>query len=82
MQQMIKLREANQNLSKYIRSLQEGDEIVITKHGKAVARLVAITEKKELSSDQKEALKRLLNLGKTGYYLGGKGIDRDELYER
>ena len=82
MQQMINLREANQNLSKYIRSLHEGDEIIITKHGKAVAKLVSITEKKELSDDQHNALQRLLNLGNKGYHLGGKGINRDDLYER
>ena len=46
MQQMINLREVNQNLSKYIRSLHEGDEIVITKYGKAVAKLVSVTEKR------------------------------------
>jgi prevent-host-death family protein len=82
MQQLINLRDANQNLSKYIRSLHEGDEIVITKHGKAVAKLVSITEKKELSDDQHKALQRLLNLSSKGYHLGGKGINRDELYDR
>lgn len=46
MQQMIDLHEANQNLSKYIRLLQEGDVIVITKHAKAVAKLVSVTEKR------------------------------------
>ncbi len=82
MQQMINLREANQNLSKYIRLLHEGDEIVITKHGKAVAKLVSITEKKILSDTQNEALQRLLNRRETGYHLGGKGVNRDEIYER
>lgn len=81
MQQMINLREANQNLSKYIRLIQEGDEIVITKHGKAVAKLVSVTEKKELSSAQHEALQRLVNLSDKGYHLGGEGVNRDELYE-
>ena len=38
MQQTINLREVNQNLSKFISSLHEGDEIVITKRGKAVAK--------------------------------------------
>ena len=81
MQQMINIREANQNLSKYIRLLHEGDEIVITKHGKAVAKLVSVTEEKILSDTQNEALQRLLNRRETGYHLGGKGVSRDELYE-
>jgi len=82
MQQMINIREANQNLSKYIRLLHEGDEIVITKHGKAVAKLVSVTEDKILSDAQNEALQRLLNLRETGHHLGGKGVNRDALYER
>jgi len=82
MQQMINIREANQNLSKFISALREDDELIITKHGKAVAKLVAIKEKKQLSSKQQEALQRLSNLKTEGYKLGGQGIDRDELYER
>ena len=82
MQQMINLREANQNLSKYISSLHEGDEIIITKHGKAVAKLVSVTENKELTATQHEALQRILNLKKNGYHLSGGSVNRDELYER
>ncbi len=82
MQQIVNLREVNQNLSKFISSLHEGDEIVITKRGKAVAKLVSITEKKKLSSAQEEALQRILNLKQKGYHLGGDGVNRDELYER
>jgi prevent-host-death family protein len=81
MQQIINLREANQNLSKYIRSLHSGDEIIITKHGKAVAKLIPVTNEKTLNSAQQEALDRLLNRITEGYHLGGQGINRDELYE-
>ncbi len=82
MQQLINIREANLNLSKYISSLQEGDEIVITKHGKAVAKLVAINEKKQLTPDQHQALQRLSSLKNEGYHLGAEGVNRDALYER
>ena len=82
MQSVVNLREANQNLSKYISSLHEGDEIVITKHGKAVAKLVSVTEKKELTAIQLEALQRILNLKNNGHHLGGGSVNRDELYER
>ena len=63
MQQRINLREANQNLSKYINSLKSDDELVITKHGRAVAKLIPINEEKILNSSQQEALKRLLPTG-------------------
>ncbi len=82
MQQRINLREVNQNLSKYINSLKSDDELVITKHGKAVAKLIPINEEKILNSGQQEALKRLLNRLTEEYHLGGQGINRDELYER
>ena len=82
MQRIINLRQANQNISKYIQSLKEGDEIVITKHGKAVAKLVAIHEQKILNKSQHEALERLLNRKTSGFHLGGQGIDRDKLHER
>jgi len=81
MQQTINLREVNQNLSKFIASLHEGDEIVITKRGKAVAKLVSIAEKKELSAIQYEALQRVLSLKQKGFNLSGAAINRDELHE-
>lgn len=82
MQHMINLRQANQFLSKYIKSLKKGDEIVITKHGKAVAKLIPITEEKDLNESQQAALQRLLNRLNKGYHLGGEGVIRDELHER
>jgi prevent-host-death family protein len=82
MQQIINLREANQNLSKYIKLLKNNDEIVITKHGKAVAKLIPVTEEKILNLAQQDALQRLLNRIKEGYHLGGEGVSRDKLYER
>ena len=45
-------------------------------------RLLSITEENTLSDTQHEALQRLLSRRETGYHLGGKGVNRDELYER
>ncbi len=77
MQQMVNIKEINQHLSRYIRSLESGNEIVITRHG-----LVAVDETKLLDSKQQEALKRLRNKIEDGYHLGGKGFNRESLYER
>ena len=82
MQQIINLREINQNLSKYIRSLEAGNDIVITRRGKPVAKLVAFTEAKQLDASQEQALARLRENLENGFHLGGKGMDRDSLYER
>ncbi len=82
MQQMINIREINQHLSKYIHSLESGNEIVITKHGRAIAKLVPVDEKRVLDTKQQEALKRLRDKIEDGYHLGGKGFNRESLYER
>jgi len=82
MQLMINLREINQNLSKYISSLKAGNDIVITKRGKPVAKLVAFTDAKPLDENQRQALARLRENLKNGFHLGGKGINRDPLHQR
>lgn len=81
MQHIINLREANQYLSRYISQLKNGDEVVITRHGKPVARLLPVIEEQTLSEDQQAALQRLRARSRKGYYLGGQGIVRAELYE-
>ncbi|TXF08811.1 type II toxin-antitoxin system Phd/YefM family antitoxin, partial [Pelomicrobium methylotrophicum] len=40
MAQRISLREANQRLSQYIAAVERGEEIIITRRGKPVAKLV------------------------------------------
>lgn len=82
MQQIINIREINQNLSKYINTLESGNDIVITKHGKPVAKLVAFAKPNVLDQEQQDALKRLRGRLDKGFHLGGKGVDRDALYER
>ena len=50
MEQHINLREANQHLSRYIEAVQQGHEIIITRRGQPVARLVGVTSKRTLSA--------------------------------
>ena len=82
MEQHISLREANQHLSRYIKAVQQRHEIIFTRRGQPVARLVGVTSKRLLSIDQQEARKRSLERMRRGYSLGGQPIRRDELYER
>ena len=83
MEQHISLREANQHLSRYIEAVQQqGHEIIITRRGQPVARLVGVTSKKVLSVEQQEARNRSLERMRRGYPLGGQPIRRGELYER
>ena len=82
MQHQISLREANQHLSRYIKTVEGGEELVITRRGKPVARLVPVTAERRLSPEQQAALERTRQRMKRGADLGGKMPPRDELYER
>ena len=82
MKQQISLQEANQNLSHYIKAVEQGTEIVITRRGKPVVRMVSIEKKQKLDADQLAALKRTRARMKRGYSLGGKPPSREELHER
>lgn len=81
MQYVINLRDANQNLSRHVSELKPDDEIVITKHGKPVARLLPVVEESALSEEKQAALQRLRQRSRKGYALGGEKLDRASLYE-
>ena len=78
MKQQISMREANQHLSRYIAAVEKGDEVVITKRRKPVAKRVKISLKRKLTPQQEAALRRLFSLKlKTG----GRMYTREELYD-
>ncbi len=76
------LREINQQLARYIKSVEQGDEVIITRRGKPIARLVPIAAERRLSPEQSAALARSLERMRRGYCLGGQMPARDELHER
>ena len=82
MEQRISLREANQHLSRYIEAVQKGQEIVITRRGVPVAKLVGVPTARELSPEQEKARARSLARMRRGYALGGLRVKRDELHAR
>ena len=82
MQHQITLREANQHLSRYIKTVEQGDELIITRRGKPAARLVPVAVERELTPDQLAALERTRERMRRGYDLGGRMPSRDELHER
>lgn len=79
MKQRISLREANQRLSQYIEAVERGEEVVITRRGKPVARIVAVSRHRKPDPEQMQAWERLktsarnLRIGRP---------KRDELHER
>jgi prevent-host-death family protein len=83
MTQYVSLRDANQYLSRYIRMIEQGEDIVITRRGRAVAKLTAIDhERQPLTPERQAALERLRQRIERGYSLGGLRSERDEAHER
>lgn len=78
----IGLREANQQLAKYVKAAEEGHEVVITRRGEPVARLLPAKKKRHLSAERKASHERMVALMKKGMSLGGYRFRRDDAYER
>ena len=79
MKQQVSLREANQHFSRYIEAVERGEEIIITRRGRPVAKIVKVSRLREPTAAQLLAWNlikssaRALNIGKPA---------RDELHER
>ena len=83
MQEIVSIRDANQHLSRYLERVEQGAEIIITRRGKPIARVLPIVETRpRLSEDQIAARERLRERMSRGYALGGIRPDRDSLHER
>ena len=82
MQEIVSIRDANQHLSSYLERVERGTEVIITRRGKPIARLLPIEPRTCLSASQQAARERLKERMHRGYALGGVGVERDALYER
>ncbi len=80
--QEITLREMNQNFSRHMRAVEKGGEIIITRRGQPVARLVAVSASKKLTKEQEAARVRAHKRMMQGYHLGGERLKRETIYER
>ncbi len=78
----IGIREANLHLSRYIAAVERGEEVIITRRGRPVARLLPVPKKRQLTPEQKAAWERIRARMARGYRLGGGPLDRDALHER
>jgi prevent-host-death family protein len=82
MQEIISIRDANEHLSRYLERVEQGAEIIITRRGKPIARMLPIESRPRLSDAQQAARERLRERMKRGYSLGGDRVDRETLHER
>jgi prevent-host-death family protein len=78
----VSAREANQSFSKLLQAVAEGEEVVITRRGKPVARLAPIASAPADAERQAEIVRIIAKL-REGADLGEPVTwTRDELYER
>ena len=82
MKQLVNIREANQHLSRYIEAVEQGAEIIITRRGLPVARLIGFEKSTRLNERQTQARKRSLARMQKGYSLGGEMPQREALHAR
>jgi prevent-host-death family protein len=77
----VSAREANQRFSDILDRAARGESVVITRHGKPVARLIRY-EAGTVPCDEGAAWDRLMAMLEDGLHLGGDSFDREALYER
>ena len=66
----VSIREMKNNLSKYLKRAQAGEEVIITDRGRPVARLVAAASQGDMTME--DAVARLRNSSLIRPGLGGK----------
>jgi len=76
----VTAREANQSFSRWLGLAERGEEILITKRGKPVAKLVPVTPTMS-EAERRKLLDETLALMRRGFPIGGRRFTRDEIYE-
>ncbi len=79
MKQQVSLREANQNFSRYIEAVERGEEVIITRRGRPIAKIVKVSRLREPTAAQLRAWNLIKSSARE--LTIGKPV-RDELHER
>jgi prevent-host-death family protein len=77
----VSAREPNQQFSRLLGAVAEGEEIVITRRGQPVATLMPYRGR-PMTPERKAAIERLLEQARKGFRMGGIHATRDEMHER
>ena len=78
----VSLMTANQQFSRLIREVEAGEDVVITRRGRPIARLVPHRADKAADPEWVAAYERMMELLEEGASLGGLRVRRDDLYDR
>ena len=82
MRQLVSLREFNHHLAQYIHSIEQGNEVIITRRGKPIVTVTPFKNVLQLTRQQQKSRKNLSSIMKKGLSLKGKVFSRDNLHER
>ncbi len=77
----ISARTANQQFSKLLAAAASGEEIVITRRGAPVAKIVPATTR-DTSRERRIRIKRMVEMMRRGVHLGGIRVRREDIYVR
>jgi len=78
----ITLRDANQGFARLIREVEAGEEVVITRHGRPVARLVPVRGGRTPTPEQEAAWERIRErMLHHPLDLGGYKFRREDAYD-
>lgn len=82
MKQLVSLREVNHHLAQYIHSVEQGNEVIITRRGKPIAMMIPLKNVTQLTRQQQQSRKNLLSIMEKGLSLKGETFSRESLHER
>jgi prevent-host-death family protein len=77
----ITLREANQRFSRCIRAVEAGEEFIVTRDGKPVAKIAPVSGARVLTPEQQAAWERTKARMAQGWPIGAHKGMREEIYQ-
>jgi prevent-host-death family protein len=77
----VSLMQANQEFSKLIKEVEKGQDFVITRRGRPIAKLVPHRVDKRADPKWRAAYERMVKLMDEGVHLGGERVTREEIYQ-
>ena len=82
MKQLVSLRDFNHHLTQYIHSVEQGNEVIVTRRGKPIVSVMPLKKVAQLTRQQQQARKNLSLIMKKGVSLKGETFNRDSIHER
>ena len=82
MSKTISLEDASPDLASLVRDVEEGEEVLITRQGRLVARISSMVYPLPPGPERDAAVARMIGFMEKGYPLGAGPLDREVAHER